>query len=227
MKQFNHIEIHKDNALLMQLLEKMKELKNDYFFYDKEASEKTNDDCINDNICGNTFYALFKTNSESLFFSTVFVSVKDGVLKVFNIISSDSRFSNLGVSRYNFVIDVFFHYVIERCIDESYTNCISISGEEHSLEKDLGNDVYNALKAWEVQCNKDAPVSHPMDEKAWFLFLKKLHKSGKSLHPSDFGQWLTEDCKWPSFYNDIIAEMEEKLEYSLSLLNYYVGSDNI
>ena len=44
MKQFNHIEIHKDNALLMQLLEKMKELKNDYFFYDKEASEKTNDD---------------------------------------------------------------------------------------------------------------------------------------------------------------------------------------
>ena len=226
MKQFNHLEIHKDNALLKQLVEKMKKIENDYFFYDKKASDNYNDNCkniTNDDVS----YAIFRTDLESLYLTSVQVMVKDDELKVLNITSSDSRFFNLGVSRYNFVIDAFFHYVIERCIDESYTNCISISGEDRSLEKDLGSDVYNALKAWEVQCNKETPISHLTDEKAWFAFVAKLHKSRKFLHPSDLVQWLTEDCQWPSFYNDQMTEMAEKLEYSISLLNYYDGFNNI
>lgn len=227
MKQFNNIEIHKDNASLMRLLERMKKLENSDFYYDKEASERTNQGCKHDTICGGTHYAVFSSNQEALCYAIVFVSVKGDELKVFNINSSDPRFSNLGITRYNFIINNFFHHFMAKCLDESFTDCISISGEVRSLEDEIGEEAFKALCAWENMCNKEAPIAHPMDENAWFVFLCKLKKNRKKLHPSDFSQWLTEDCKWPSYYNNVIAELEENLEYSQSLLDYYVKFGDI
>ncbi len=226
MKQFNHIEIHKDNASLMALVDKMIALKNEDFHYDKEASERTNEGCKNDTICEGTYYFLFKTDLESLYKTTVFVSVKGNELRVFNVISSDTRYFDLGITRYNFVIDQFFHHFMSKCLDTSFSNCISISGEEQKMENIIGEDAYKALMKWENFCNKENPTSHPTDEELWFDFLCKLHKSGKSLHPSDFSQWLSEDCKWSSYYSEAIDDLTEKLEYSLSLLNYYGQFNN-
>ena len=226
MKQFNRIEIHKDNASLMVLIEKMIALKKEDFQYDKEASAKTNEACENDTICRGTYYALFKTDLESLYKTTVFVSVKGNELKVFNITSSDSRYSDLGITRYNFVLNQFFHHFMARCLDASYSNSISISGEEQKMEDLIGEDAYKALTKWEHSCNKETPVSHPMDEQLWFDFICKLHESGKNLHPSDFSQWLSEDCKWSSYYSEAIDDLSEKLEYSLSLLKYYGQFNN-
>lgn len=221
MKQFNHIEIHKDNATLIKLVEKMMTLKNKDFFYDKEASTRTNEGCKDDPVCGDTYYALFTTKQESLYLATVFVSVKDEELKVFNIISSDPRYSQLGIEQYNYVINHFFHHFMAVCLDMSFTGCISVSGEELSVEKLIGKEALEALVKWEKTCNKDNPIAHPMDEKMWFAFLKALHNNGKVFHPDDFSQWLSEDCRWSPYYNNVIAELAEKLEYSLSLLDYY------
>lgn len=221
MKQFNHIVIHKDNASLMKLMEKMMALEGEDFSYDKEASDRVNAAAARDSTCKGTYYALFSSKEESLYYATVFMSVKDDELKVFNINSSDHRYSDLGITRFNFVMNSFFHHFMARCLDESFADCISISGEVRSLKDDLGDEVYKALKAWESICNKEHPTSHPMDEQLWFDFICKLYESGKSLHPSEFAQWLCEDCNWPPYYNNAVAETAEKLEYSLSLLNYY------
>jgi hypothetical protein len=226
MKQFNHIEIHKENATLMKLVEKMKALKNEDFFYDKEASDRTNDGCKNDPVCGGTYYALFTTKQESLYLATVFVSVKDDELKVFNITSSDPRYFILGIERYNYVINHFFHHFMARCLDMSFTGSITVSGEELSVENLIGKEAYEALVKWEKTCNKDNPLAHPMDERMWFAFLKALHDNEKIFHPDDFSQWLSDDCHWSSYYNNVIAKLAETLEYSLSLLNYYDSVDN-
>lgn len=226
MKQFNHIEIHKDNTSLMALVGKMIALEKEDFHYDKEASERTIESCKNDTICGGTYYALFKTELESLYKTTVFVSVKDDELKVFNISSSDPRYSDLGITRYNFVINQFFHHFMVKCLDASFSNCISISGEEQKMEDIIGEDAYKALMKWENYCNKENPISHPEDEQLWFDFVCKLHEGGRNLHPSDFSQWLSEDRKWSSYYSEAIDELSDKLEYSLSLLNFYVQFNN-
>lgn len=226
MKQFNSIEIHKDNASLMVLVGKMIGLDKEDFHYDKEASDRTNEGCKNDSICGETYYALFKTDLETLYKTTVFVSVKDDELRVFNITSSDSRYSDLGVTRYNFVLNQFFHHFMAKCLDVSFSDCISIAGEELKMEDIIGEDAYKALTKWEHYCNKEYPISHSVDEELWFNFLCKLHKGGIILHPSDFSQWLSEDCKWSSFYSEAIDNLSEKLEYSLSLLKYYGQFNN-
>ena len=226
MKQFNRIEIHKDNTSLMKLIEKMKSLKHEDFFYDKEASDRTNEGCSRDTICKGTYYALFSTKQESLYLATVFVSVKDDELKVFNITSSDPRYSMLGIERYNYVINHFFHHFMARCLDMSFTGCITVSGEELNVEALIGQEAYEVLVKWEKTCNKDNPLARPIDEKMWFSFLKALHDNEKIFHPDDFSQWLSEDCHWSSYYNNVIAELAEKLEYSLSLLNYYDSVDN-
>ena len=226
MKQFKRIEIQKDNASLMKLVEKMKALDNEDFYYDQEASDRTNEGCKKGSVCATTYYALFSTKQDSLYLTTVYVSVKDNELKVFNVTSSDPRYSELGVERYNFVITQFFHNFMVRCMDASLSDRIVMLGEEPDLKDLIGGDAYNALIQWEQSCNKDNPIAHPMDEKKWFKFLKKLHDSGKIFHPEDFSQWLTEDRKWSSYHNGVIIELADKLEYSLSLLNYYDDTSN-
>ncbi len=221
MKKFNSIVIRSDNTSLITLVEKMKSLAGEDYCYDLEMSESMNKTCNNDSICRRTDYAVFKTEQESLYKTKVYVSVKDDELKVFNIISSDSRYSELGVNQYNFVLDYFFYHFMAKCLDTSFSNCIHITGEEQQMDDLIGKEAYNALCLWEQTCNKEHPISHPMDESKWFAFICELYKTGKTLHPKDFEQWLTEDCNWPSFYNNVIDRLSESLEYSLSLLKFY------
>ena len=221
MKQFKHIEIHREYDVLMDLLEKMKSIKDGDFLYNEEMSRNTNEGTKNDSVCDGTIYAVFTTSKTELYCTNVFVSVKDNVLKVFNMTSNNNDYWDLGVSRYNFVLNVFFHHFMAKCLDESYGGSIRMTGEELKMGDIIGEDAYNALKRWEEMCNKEAPTSHYYDEQAWFEFLYILHREGKTLHPSDLESWLSEDCGWPICYNEVINKIGRKLEYSLSLLNYY------
>lgn len=225
MKQFIQLEIRKDHDTLMGLLDKMIKSPTDDYIYNKERSDDANKG--KEGVGLEDFeYAVFTSNKEQLFYSNVFVWVKDDELKVFNIGSDDSRFYELGITRYNLVIEDFFHHYIARFLDASYTGCVKVSGDEKSLEKILGKEVYEALHVWESTCNKGAPTANLYDEERWFEFVCRLHESGKELDSSDFGQWLSEDCGWPPAYNDVIYEMELKLEYAISLLRYYGGRCN-
>lgn len=225
MKQFIQLEINRDHDTLMALLDRMIKNPTDDFAYNQELSDRANEKKAGAGLEGFE-YAVFTSNKEQLFLSNVFVWVKDDEMRVFNIGSEDSRFSELGMTRYNLVIEQFFHHYIARFLDASYTGCIKMTGEEKSMEKMLGEEVYKALHAWESACNKGAPTANAYDEERWFEFVSKLFDSGKYLDASDFGQWLTEDCGWPPAYNDVIYDMEVKLEYAISLLRYYDGRGN-
>ena len=225
MKQFIQLEIRKDHLSLLSLLDKMKNSPTGDFVFNQEKSDNANKG--KKGVGLESFeYAVFSSNKEYLFFSNVFVWVKQDELKVFNIGSEDARFLELGVVRYNLVIEHFFHHYMARFLDASYAGCIKMTGDEKSMEKILGEEVYKALHVWESTCNKEAPIANALDEERWFEFVTKLYDSGKDIDPSDFGQWLSEDCGWPPVCNDVIYEMEVKLGYAISLLRYYGEHDN-
>lgn len=225
MKHFIQLEIRRDHKTLMDLLDKMIKSPTEDFVYNQERSDDANKENHGIGLDG-FVYAVFTSNKEHLFFSNVFVWVKEDEMKVFNIGSEDARFSELGITRYNLVVNQFFHHYIARFLDASFTGCIMMTGEEKSMEMILGEDVYKALHVWESTCNKSAPTANPYDEERWFEFVSKLYDSGKELDTSEFGQWLSEDCGWLQAYNDVIYEMEIKLEYAIALLKYYGGRNN-
>ena len=220
MKQFIQLEIKKDPKGLMDLLDKMIKNPTDDFKYDQSRSDSAKQGAIDTGLSG-IEYAVFSSNKEQLFYSNVFVSVNGDELRVSNICSEDSRFHDLGITRYNLVLEQFFHHFMARFLDSSYSGCVQVSGDEMSMEKMLGTRVYSALHAWESACNKENPTLNAYDEERWFEFVSKLYESGKKLDSSDFGQWLSEDCRWPPLLNDVIFDLEIKLEYSISLLKYY------
>lgn len=220
MKQFVHINIRKEHAELIDLLERMKSTANDDFYYNDEMTQRVNGDNRGVGL-DNYIYAIFTSEKDELFYANVFISINGDELKLLNITSNDHRYSELGVLRYNLIVNNFFHHFMARCLDASYNGCISMTGENVMMADVVGEDTYKALHAWESLCNKAAPTSNGYDEDRWFEFVIRLHNSGKVLNPSDFGQWLSEDCRWPTFYNNVISDLEIKLEYSLSLLKYY------
>ena len=221
MKKFNHVEIHRENSELLSLLDKMKSLQNQDFSYNEELSQNTNEDTKSDSICGGILYAVFTTTKDELFNTNVFVSVKGDELKVFNMTSNNEKYWDLGVTRYNLVMSVFFHHFMAKCLDESYNGCVEMTGETQDMREIIGEKAFDALNSWEKTCNKDAPTSNYYDEQAWFAFLSILYNEGKELHPEDFESWLIEDCHWSSYYNEVINQLGLKLEYSQSLLKYY------
>lgn len=220
MKHFIQLTINKDHDNLMGLLGKMEANPTDDFEFNEERTVKANKD-KEANGLSEFEYFVFTSHKEQMFFSNIYVWVKGNELCVFNIGSEDFRFSELGVERYNLVIQQFFHHYIARFLDASYSGCIRITGEEKTMEKTVGGTIYKKLKAWESLCNKDAPTSNSYDEERWFDFVCSLIENNVELDAPDFGQWLTEDCGWSTAYNDVIVEMELKLEYSISLLKYY------
>ena len=221
MKKFISIKIQDSNSSLTELLKKMIDQKDKDFVYDADTSERVNQDCKNDPICKGNLYAVFKTKLDSLYKTYVYISIKGDELDVFNITSQDPRYSRLNVTQYNFVMNFFFHHFMARFLDSSFSNKVFFSGEDQKMIDLIGENAYNALVQWEKTCNKDNPISHPMDEDKWFYFICELYKSGKNLHPSDLEKWLTEDCNWSSFYNEVISQIANELEYSLELLKYY------
>ena len=118
MKQFIELVIHRDNDVLLGLLEKMKDLADDEFAYNEEKSEMMNTNNVGVGLDGYV-YAAFSAKKEDLFFAHVLVSVKDSELKVFNINSEDRRFTELGVLRYNLVVHEFFHHFLTKQFRQS------------------------------------------------------------------------------------------------------------
>lgn len=212
--------INKDHCALMDLLEKMKKNPTEDFLFNEDMTTRANENKEGNGLA-EFEYAVFTSPKEQMFFSNIFVWVKKNELCVFNIGSNDVRFSELGVQRYNLVIQQFFHHYIARFLDSSYYGCVKMTGEERTMDIIVGEEVYKKIKVWEGLCNKDAPTANAYDEERWFDFVCSLIENNVELDVSEFGQWLSEDCGWPSAYNDIIYDLEVKLEYSIGLLKYY------
>ncbi len=218
MLKYQYLIITHPENQLVDLLTKMKEATKGAFIYQKMlALEYAKSIFVKEDHVG-----CFKTRRASLAESSVWVVITENELKVTNI--TPTAVSNLGVTEYNIILRAFFTDFIAQFIDESWTECVTISGERITLQNILSVDTYNALIKWESGCNKSSPITHPTDRKNWMDFIMLLHKEEPNFSVSDFSQWLSEDKKWPTAYNNAIYELEINLEYSLELLEHYDGT---
>ena len=219
MLKYQFLTIKHPEDDLVNLLKQMKGVTKGAFLYQKAlASEYAKNIFMEEDHVG-----CFKTRRTSLAESSVWVVITGDEFKVTNI--TPSTVSSLGVVEYNQILRAFFDDFIAKFLDESWSGCVSISGECITLSDILSEETYKALVKWEVGCNKTAPISHPYDRDLWMDFVTLLHKDGTELSVSDFGQWLSEERKWPVAYNNQILELEIYLEYSLDLLDRYDGTE--
>ncbi len=204
---------------MVALLGKMKESIKGAFVYQKKlATEYAKNIFVDEDHVG-----CFKTRRTTLAESSVWVVISGEELKVTNI--TPTTVSSLGISEYNLVLDAFFHGFISKYLDETWRGCVSLSGERISLSDILSEETFRALSSWESTCNKEAPISQESDRERWLDFVTQLHREGTKLNVADFGQWLSEDKRWPAGLNSQISDLEINLEYSLDLLNHYDGTD--
>lgn len=212
MKKYINIEIKNSKEKLVGLLNSLKEDDKNGFIFQKKLTE----DYAKNIFVRIENVACFKTRKQSLFESSVWLLLKDNRLIITNITSA--KFPHLGISRYNFVLNTFFHSIIAPKLDASYS--VNISGEDQSLEDILDSETYAKLNLWENSCNKSMPISHPLDYERWFSFILSAFHNHSEITPQDLAQWLSEDKKWPQVYNDQISNLKLQFEYSMDLLNY-------
>lgn len=219
MKKFQNLTIrHKDPIRLIALLNSMKEVQGKAFKYLKTETA---------NYAKNIFkeqekVACFKTERKTLFESRVWLYIGDKGLVVANITSDVNM--RLGISNYNTILNVFFHEMVEPFVAGFQ---YELTDEEVSFTKILPNYIYKCLRFWEETCNKEAPLSHPIDSKNWMDFIVAYHKLGDDIiTSSDLEQWLLEDCRWPQGFTESVTEMGERFEYSLALLRAYDEDNN-
>lgn len=219
MLRFQYLTITHPEAELVALLRKMKDAKKGAFLYQKTLATEYARNLFK----SEDYVGCFKTRRTSLSESSVWVVITGDELRVTNI--TPSAIATLGITEYNLILNAFYQDFVAKFIDESWIGCVSISGDRVFLSEILSEETYRALTVWEAGCDKDNPISHPMDLKNWMDFVTLLHRDGTELSVSDFGQWLFEDRRWPSTYNAQIVDLESNLEYSLGLLNHYDGTD--
>lgn len=215
MLKYQYLTIRHPENELVNLLRQMKEVTRGAFIYQKTFSSEYAKNIFK----SEDHVGCFKTRRTTLAESSVWVVITGDELKVTNI--TPSVVSSLGIIEYNLILNAFFNDFIVKFIDETWIEDVFISGERTSLSDILSVETYQALTRWEATCNKSMPISHPDDRERWMEFVSLLHNDGNKLSVTDFGQWLAEDKKWPTAYNDKINELEIYLEYSLDLLDHY------
>ena len=217
MKKYQHLIVTAENQRQLEvMLEKMKKTSSKVFTFSKLETANYAKAVFKEQ----SQVGCFKTKKAELFESRVWVMIgKDG-LTVTNINSEVN--GHLDIMHYNQILTVFFEEVVRSAIDPDIMRC-TITGVEENIENYLHPDTYQLLNLWQVTCNKSAPISHPSDLEKWLNFLVSYatKEQPQVLSTSDFSQWLSEDCHWPSGYNESIEEMMVNFEYSVELLDKY------
>lgn len=213
MKRFIHLTIkHQDTNKLQALLSTMSEAKGYPFSYQKQASAE---------YAKNVFLepdhaACFKTGRKTLFEAVVWVVISNNSFVVTNITSTLN--SNLGITNYNKILNVFFDDFASKFIDQTYE--VFKTGEHIQISEVLSENTYKYLHAWVESCDKLSPISNFVDRTHWLNFVLSEHEMQDELYPEDFVQWLMEDCRWntPSLIKSA-EKMGEYYEYGRDLLN--------
>lgn len=170
MLRFQYLTIPHPEEELVALLRKMKEATKGAFLYQKSLAAEYAKNLFKKE----DYVGCFKTRRTSLSESSVWVVITGEELRVTNI--TPTAVASLGITEYNLILNAFFHDFVAKFIDESWDGCVSISGERVSLSDILSENTYRALTIWEASCNKETPISHPMDQKNWMDFVISLQK---------------------------------------------------
>ena len=210
MKKFRTLKIQKSQGCLVELLNILKSSQKSIYTYQKKLTE----DYAKNIFVDVNNVACFKTKRKSLFESCVWLLASNDTLIVTNITSSSNH--QLGITNYNFILMSFFNDFIRPYLDDTFR--VEISGEEISLQEMLNEETFNFLNIWESTCNKESPVSHPIDYQNWMNFVVSAYKHKCELSPDDLSQWLSEDKHWPQMLNSQISEIASLYEYGIDIL---------
>lgn len=214
MKKYRHLTVKNDDPeRLASLLDSMKSGQNKVFRLLKTETA---------NYAKNIFLpqekvACFKTDRKSLYESKVWLYIGKEGLVVANITSETNR--RLGITDYNHILLAFFTEVVRPYIDGF--DC-ELTGEDVAFSEILPTAVFQKLNIWQISCNKSDPIGHPLDREKWMDFIAAyFDQCNEVITSSDLQQWLSEDCEWPSGYNDSIQEIGVFFEYSIDLLSAF------
>lgn len=216
MKKYEHLHIIADEERISALMTNMRNDSRTFKYL-----KKVSDDYAKNIFVEASKAICFKSNLDSMFRCIIWL-VQDGNRITLTNITPESS-GRISIVDYNIILNSFFQEVIAPLIDETFS--VQISGEDLQLQDLLGAEIYQALKEWESHCDKSSPISHPEDNCRWMRFVCLLFNSGIELAPTDFMQWLQEDCNWPIGFNESIEEIAINLEYSMQLLNAYTHED--
>lgn len=211
MKKIRTLKIHKSKESLVELLNTLRLNQKSIYVYQKKLTE----DYAKNIFVDVDNVACFKTKRKSLFESCVWLLVSNDTLTVTNITSSSNH--QLGITNYNFILMSFFSDFISSYLDDTFR--VEISDEEISLQEILNEETFYFLNIWERSCNKETPISHPIDYQNWMNFVVSAYRSKSELSSDDLSQWLREDKHWAQMFNDQIIEIVSLYEYGIDILN--------
>lgn len=218
MKKFQKLTIARPQQELIAMLNELKKTKGIFVYRRNKSVEYARNIFRKEDLV-----ACFATERKSYSKSSVWVVISNDEMTVTNI--TPGEISSLGVVQYNEILNAFLNDFIKKHMDPSWNNSIKITKEEISLSECLSADTFAALEKWERCCNHTSPIVNDMDQKLWFDFICLLHKNEEELPLEDFRKWLMEDCGWDCCLEDIISDLELKIEYSLDLLKHYDGNN--
>lgn len=213
MKRYRDCVVHFNNA--MEVTSFMKSIKSKALSMNIETVENRS------SVVGSDIDSLdFRIKSNKLPMSRVIIlSYKcyRPRIEVANIIPTQaSGVTNLNVSTYNEILDIFIDKILSPVCKEFGVRYES-NNEQYSIKEYIPKS-FEKLDQW----LNGFPLScHPMDEERWFDFIVALVKNGEELSISTFEEYIAETQK--SWTRNDIECFSEKLEYSIRLLKYYIN----
>lgn len=178
--------------------------------------DKKRENTISDEILADDDVIVFHRNAfDDVDESILILWQKQNSYYVTNIVPSNV--GELGVSKYNIIINDFVDRVISPLKEKGDLD-FKLSTKLKNIEDWLDMPSANALISFSKLANKSTRASHPSDQKRWVSFLIQAHQSSATLDSSELFRWLVEVGKWP---DEIASDLAIDYEFSRELLKEY------
>jgi len=138
---------------------------------------------------------------------------EQNILSVINIVPYKSSVSQINSDEYNYLLDLFHERVLAPNMLD--LNCqVEITSGIINIENFIPNS-YPLLNSFIGSCDKNSPISHPLDRSRWFNFLCSVVENGEELSSEILQRWLIENH---DFRNEVAGKLGLYYEYGFDLL---------
>jgi hypothetical protein len=205
----------------------LEEDKKDHFFKDiindlNNSSWKIRNDLV-ENYKKNTFTKekrILCAESEKYLFGNKTISGLlwmwdySGYFEVFNIIPVETGM--LEFKEYNYILNQFIKLFVNKEL-EKYGGQVDISAPIKRIIDTIGQEAFDALKAFSFSANKATGHSNSYDFERWCEFVFIVFKNETQLSVDELIVWLEEN----GWTNDMATKLGLDFEYSIDLLERY------
>jgi hypothetical protein len=215
MKTYQNLEIHLKNHENEKFVDDLKNLIN-------KSSWKIRQDFI-DNYKKNTFSStkiVLCVETDKYIFEekdikgALWMWDYKGYLEVFNIIPLIEN--SLDYDEYNFLLNKFYEGFIVK-LNNQYNAEIILTKPEKQIIETIGEDAFDALKAFSVGANKSTGNTHQYDFERWCEFIFIVFRNEIEIGVDELIAWFEEN----GWSNDMAYKLGLDFEYSLNLLEKY------